>query len=96
MKSKWRGHKIKLKKGVWLYNDTNKPVRDNINISCGFCGRPKTKEGYDACLGTIPGIMNACCGHGNNEEAYIQFSNDFCVNGKEAFVVIRILKGRPI
>ena len=96
MKSKWRGHKIKLKKGIWLYNDTNKPVRDNINISCGFCGRPKTKEGYDACLGTLPGLTNACCGHGNIEEAYVQFSDGHSIDRQSADIIIKMLKRRSI
>lgn len=31
---------------------------------CVACGRPPTPEGYDACLGWIPGARAACCGHG--------------------------------
>ncbi len=93
MKSEYRGHKIKLKAGIWLYNDTNKPVKNNINISCGFCGQLKTKEGHDACLGIIPKIMNACCGHGNIQEAYIQFIDGLCVYGKNACLYIKTLKG---
>jgi hypothetical protein len=26
-----------------------------------------TSEGYDACLGFIPGVESACCGHGVEE-----------------------------
>lgn len=40
---------------------------------CGHCGLHPTPEGHDGCLGTIPGAMNACCGHGNVELAYIQY-----------------------
>ncbi len=92
MKSEYRGHKIKFKKEVWLYNDTNKPVKDDINISCGHCGQPITKEGYDACLGILPEVINACCGHGNIQEAYIQFSNGIRAYGKDAFLIIKVLK----
>ncbi len=40
---------------------------------CDHCGLPDTPEGHDACLGTIPGAMNACCGHGDVKCAYIQY-----------------------
>lgn len=42
---------------------------------CHHCGRMKTPEGHDGCLGTLcdPEIMNACCGHGDVEDAYIQY-----------------------
>ena len=93
-KSKYRGHKIKVKKEVWLFNDTNVPVKDDINISCGFCGQPKTKEGHDACLGTLPGLMNACCGHGNIKAAYIQFSDGYIIDGQCADIIINMVKRR--
>ena len=34
---------------------------------CVACGLPPTPEGYDACLGHIPGARAACCGHGVKE-----------------------------
>lgn len=34
---------------------------------CPKCDRPPTPEGYDACLGLIPGATSACCGHGVHE-----------------------------
>lgn len=44
---------------------------------CAKCGLGPTKDGdevYDGCLGKLPGpIMNVCCGHGNNSQAYIQY-----------------------
>lgn len=41
---------------------------------CGKCKMEPTKEGHDGCLGTLPGdIMNACCGHGLDRQAYIQY-----------------------
>lgn len=42
---------------------------------CGHCGLKRTPEGYDGCLGTIPGVMNACCGHGDENIAYVQFNH---------------------
>ncbi len=50
---------------------------------CVKCKKGPTKEGHDGCLGTLPGsIMNACCGHGNNEIAYIQYWGDNGEGGK--------------
>jgi len=41
---------------------------------CHKCKLPPSPEGHDGCLGTLPGpVMNACCGHGNNKLAYIQY-----------------------
>jgi hypothetical protein len=37
--------------------------------ACGHCGSVATTEGHDACLGTLPGALNACCGHGTTREA---------------------------
>lgn len=41
---------------------------------CVKCSLPPTPEGHDGCLGTLKGdIMNACCGHGEERMAYIQY-----------------------
>lgn len=42
---------------------------------CKACGDKPTIEGHDACIGTLPNIMNACCGHGGRNEPYVQFWN---------------------
>lgn len=56
----------------WRYADN-----DEIYISdgkherpCKRCGKMCTEEGHDACLGTIPGVVSACCGHGV-EDPYV-------------------------
>jgi len=92
VKSKYRGHEIKEINGIWFYCNNNIPVESIKNISCGHCNKSQTKEGYDDCLGKLPGLMNACCGHGNIDEMYIQFLNGICVTGKEAFLIIKKLK----
>lgn len=52
---------------------------------CVKCGKGPTVEGHDGCLGTLPGdIMNACCGHGNDDQAYIQYWGGEIVTGYEA------------
>lgn len=56
-----RGHKI-IFQHKWIYDDTKEPITKER--SCKRCGKMPTKEGYDACLGYIPGVKSACCGHG--------------------------------
>lgn len=47
----------------------------------------------DECLGILPGIANACCGHGDAESAYVQLLDGSCIRGKNAKVMQDILKG---
>lgn len=94
VKSKYRGHEIEVRDGIWIYCDLNKPVETLKNISCGYCKLSETKDGHDACLGELPNIMNACCGHGNIDEMYIQFFDGICIRGKEASLVVEKLKRR--
>jgi len=52
---------------------------------CKKCKKGPTKEGHDGCLGTLPGlIMNACCGHGNDAQAYIQYWGGDRISGDRA------------
>ena len=90
--AKYRGHEIESRKGIWFYSDINKSVESIKNIPCGVCNQPVTIDGHDACLGILPGLMNACCGHGNIDEAYIQFLDGVCVQGEKAFSIIKELK----
>ncbi len=61
-KTSWRGHPAFWDGTVWRYSDNYKPVTNKR--TCARCGKRPTKEGYDACLGFIPGVLFACCGHG--------------------------------
>ncbi len=82
-----RGHKIIFIDNQWVYRDTKSPTIGNQR-PCGLCCKPDTKKGHDACLGTLFGVMNACCGHGIDGEAYVQFSPDHLEVGKEAIKTI--------
>ena len=48
--------------GRWVYSDDRSPISEEK--PCVRCGQVPTQEGYDACLGYIPGATSACCGHG--------------------------------
>jgi len=81
--SKLRGHDIEYDGSRWIYCDSGKPTAHNQR-NCGYCGRADTVEGHDGCIGTLPGVMNACCGHGTDEDAYIQYRNGPYIYGRDA------------
>jgi hypothetical protein len=54
------GHRI-THDGGWRYADTGEPLGGR---ACVKCGCQPTPDGHDACLGTLPGVIHACCGHG--------------------------------
>lgn len=83
-KSKWRGHVIECVNDTWIYSDNKSLVSDNKTRICGHCSKPDTKEGHDSCIGFLPNVLNACCGHGIIDEAYIQFSDNIELRGIEA------------
>ncbi len=86
-----RGHEIIFIDSQWVYLDTKSPTIGNRR-SCNLCGTSDSEEGHDMCLGTLLGVMNACCGHGIDDEAYVQFSTDHLVTGKEAKQIITKLR----
>lgn len=63
-----RGHRVQWNGEAWVYSDTGEI--DDHKRPCVQCHQPPTVEGYDACLGYLPGVGSACCGHGV-EDGYI-------------------------
>lgn len=69
----------------WRFSDTDEPTLDNWQERpCAHCR--KVFRGSDAgdpdpCLGMLPGVSNACCGHGVPGEAYVQFENGVVIRG---------------
>lgn len=85
-RSHWRGHPIHWDGESWRFTDNNEvlPDRGGKIRPCKHCG--KTFEGSyageaDPCLGELPGVDNACCGHGVRDKAYIRFTNGTVVKG---------------
>lgn len=92
-KSKLRGHEIEFINGEWVYSDTKeKTVLSFDERPCGHCGLHNTPEGHDACLDILPGVMNACCGHGQTNDAYVQLLDGHCIHGEDAVMMQGILK----
>jgi len=44
---------------------------------CPICGLTRQEDYYDPCLGKLPGVEYACCGHGGKgqSQGYIYFEN---------------------
>lgn len=83
LKSKLKGHSIIFVNNEWLYEDTMTATAGNERL-CGHCGKQNTKAGHDGCLGTLARVMNACCGHGEDREAYIQYLDGSDTRGEAA------------
>ena len=88
----FRGHPIIFKEEQWFYMDTMEPLPafGGELRPCAKCGSEKwSGDGHvDECLGLLPGVSNACCGHGDRSEAYIVFNNGIVVRN---FVVAESL-----
>ena len=84
-KSKLQGNEIIYVDGKWIFSDTSELIEQSR--PCGFCGKHAIREGneaYDACIGKVGGLMNACCGHGDSSEAYAQFHDGSELRGDDA------------
>ncbi len=42
---------------------------------CGHCGLGFGVSLHDPCLGTLAGVVEACCGHGNPGLAYVSYAD---------------------
>lgn len=96
-RSKFKGHKIEYdnENNQWVFSDTKESTElTHQNRPCGYCNQHVIKdrhEEYDSCIGRLPGLMNACCGHGNASEAYVQFMDGFGVHGEDAKIIQEVL-----
>ncbi|HEY7767371.1 hypothetical protein [Longimicrobium sp.] len=70
------GHPIVYADGAWRYADTGEAIDGAAPRLCPACQLPPTPEGYDPCLGFIPGATSACCGHGVQEPFVVCGSSD--------------------
>lgn len=76
-------------------------TKRTVPRECVACGaaQPKVYGIPDPCLGMLPGVNNACCGHGNAHQAYVQVLVDkripMAVYGDEARDLQIALGGQP-
>lgn len=53
-------------KEAWRYCDNDEFVEECEKL-CPECNQSRTEEGYDPCIGYIPGATSVCCGHGKKD-----------------------------
>lgn len=90
VKSNKNGHPIywdkKTKK--WYFKNGKIAIE---SVKCKKCDKMPTKEGHDDCISNLPGVKNACCGHG--EEGYIFFTDGTVIRG--VFSIERLIDYFP-
>lgn len=92
---KLRGHDIEYDSDgeQWVYADTREPTVGAAERPCGHCGIATTDDGHDGCIGELPGpVRNACCGHGQTREAYIQYQDGARIAGSHAIAVMEYVR----
>jgi hypothetical protein len=93
MSDKLRGHDIYFDGKSYRYTDNNdETVLTWHGRDCGHCRLPNRPDGHDACLGELVGVMNACCGHGVDEQAYVQFADGSTVHSNDALRIFETKK----
>jgi hypothetical protein len=61
--------------GDWRFVDSDElAVYESRQRRCPKCRKFRTANGHDPCIANLPGVRNACCGHGM-ERGYVQFEN---------------------
>jgi hypothetical protein len=69
------GVPVVYERGEWRWEDDGQPVSDFPHSHrCENCGLLPGPDGEDGCLGHLPGVITACCGHGKFP-GYIVFEN---------------------
>jgi hypothetical protein len=66
---------------VWRYCDSGELAEGSAPRRCPLCDELPTREGCDPCLGRLPGVRYACCGHGIPDHGYIMFNNGCTLRG---------------
>ena len=66
-------------RGNKVYNKVSTHKKAAKELPCGRCGKPPINK-HDPCIANLPGVENACCGHGI-EEGYIVFKNGIIIRG---------------
>jgi len=94
-KSHHRGHSMYFDRVAheWRYTDDDTLVKNNWEKRpCGKCNEYITADGHDPCIANLPGVRNACCGHGEDSSAYVQFDDGRYASGEKAISVFKELQ----
>lgn len=84
-RSAFRGHPTRWDEdaGKWRYEDDGTPLPGYGGElrPCTECGSEHEMHESDPCLGDLPGVDNACCGHGDPDHAYVRFTTGVVLEG---------------
>ena len=88
-----RGHGIYSNWGydensIEHYTDTDEIVDPKHPRPCTRCGKLPDECGRDACLGDLPGVQAACCGHGV-EDPYILTTSGYEIRAEGMYTWMR-------
>jgi len=85
--SSFRGHPTVWDEAAerWRYADTGEFADFDAGVrpckNCGLTFQGSNVGDPDPCLGNLPGVDNACCGHGVRENSYVRFTNGVVLTG---------------
>ena len=87
--------------GKWVYEDTGEDIPANGGKfrPCKKCGRLFEGSNIgdaDPCLGELPGVDNACCGHGDSSKSYIRFINGVVIEGFDTIKYTEKYEGEKV
>jgi len=69
-----------------------KPI-EAYDVVCRRCGKTKNPfRGPDPCLGYLPDVKFACCGHGRIGSAYVAMKDGRVLRGQAAIDLMEELK----
>ena len=74
----WDGRRFVTEEGIEV--DSSVPYG---GIACVACALWPSEEGHDPCIASLPGVRNACCGHGTGLP-YVEFLDGTTLRGQEA------------
>lgn len=67
---------LRSKPSEWWYVDTNEVFESKKALRpCAKCGEKRHVDQPDPCLGWLPGVSFACCGHGVEGMGYIVYND---------------------
>jgi len=71
-RARYNGHLVWVDQdSIWWYESDGVCIWADRFRACPVCGLRPTPEKHDGCLGELPGVRFACCGHGHPEEANV-------------------------
>jgi hypothetical protein len=74
------GHKVYLADDMLVPRNSRGQFIKPDKLKCTKCKKKATKDGHDPCIANLPGVTDACCGHGRHE-GYLIFENGTVIRG---------------